>query len=94
MEGDLDMISTLIRTSKVSTPPPGSNDYLVDTETNRVIYPYTLAENILGRDTNGDIIIPDENSKPIFGGAGIDSSTFKTHTVNISGTRIPTHSGG
>ena len=84
------MISTLIRTSKVSTPPPiGTSDYLVNTENNKIIYPYTLAENILGRDTNGDIIIPDENSKPIFGGAGIDPSGYKSARFSLAGVRIP-----
>lgn len=67
----------------------GNSEYLVNTENNRIIYPYTLAENILSKDNQGNIILPDGNNKPIFGGSGIDPSTFMIHTINISGTRIP-----
>lgn len=42
------MISTLIRGSTNSKIPIGRNEYLVDTENNSVIYPYTRAENVLG----------------------------------------------
>lgn len=84
------MISTLIRTAKGKNPPPqGTSEYLVNTENNKVIYPYTLAENILSKDINGDIILPGDFNKPIFGGGGIDPSGFRTERFNIGGIRIP-----
>ena len=43
------MISTLIRGSSIIdlNPSVAKSEYLVDTETNEIIYPYTRAENIL-----------------------------------------------
>lgn len=84
------MISTLIRSRQDTTPPQmGNSEYLVNTENNRIIYPYTLAENILSKDNQGNIILPDGNNKPIFGGSGIDPNTFIHKSFDLAGIKTP-----
>ena len=82
------MISTLIRSniSSNNLVPKGTSEYLVNTESNKIIYPYTLAENILQKDENGELIPPTSDGNimlPGFNGL-MDQSRWFNKFIEIS----------
>ena len=83
------MISTLIR-SKQGTPLPlveGKSEYLVDTESNTIIYPKTRIEDIIGLSSTGpgngcDMIVKSygQQTIPISGGKARADNVFELST--------------
>lgn len=70
------MIATLIRGNTMPTSGKYRDEYLVYTETNEIIYPYTKSDNILGLTCSGGIM------------GGIDPSTYITETKSIVGISV------
>ena len=80
------MISTLIRGSSTLPPPTGRyrEEYLVDTETNEIIYPKVLPSSITIPPSEGD----STPTIPGVFGCGIDPNSYIYKRVSISGQSI------
>lgn len=79
------MISTLIR-SKQGHPLPlveGKSEYLVDTESNTIIYPKTRIEDIIGLE---NLDIPNKPGQIL--GGGIDPNSYIHNVVKLTGVTI------